>query len=260
MRQLHPVPLDDIDPIEVYGADQRTPSSDRPWVLINMVASIDGATAVEGRSGGLGGPGDVAVFQAIRAVADVIVAAAGTVRAENYGPPAASATIRSVRAARGQAELARLAVLTNRLDLDPEARLFGPTDGERPLILTSGSAPPAARTRLDPVAEILTVGDERVDLSAALAALSQHDARVVLLEGGPSLIGQFVAQDLIDELCITISPLMAGGESARLAHGPAPVRPIGFDLARILADEDGTLFLRYVRPAAVNDPPDPPQG
>src|SRR5262245_41357126 len=108
MRQLLPVPAD-VDPEAVYGADERPAPTGRPWVVANVVAGGAGAAAADGRPASLGGPADKAVFAAIRGVADVIVAAAGTVRAERYRPPRQpSPGIARGRAARGQAPRPRL--------------------------------------------------------------------------------------------------------------------------------------------------------
>jgi 5-amino-6-(5-phosphoribosylamino)uracil reductase len=125
MRQLLPAATD-VDPAAAYAADLRPAPADRPWVLINMITSVDGATAVEGVSGGLGGPADKEVFRAIRGVADVIVVAAGTLRAEHYRPVqvrARSATPDSPGTAPD-----RLAVVTARFDLDPTAAVFAESD------------------------------------------------------------------------------------------------------------------------------------
>ena len=226
VRQLFPIPLDDVDVEAVYAAD------DRPgprWVLVNMISTVDGATAVAGRSGGLGGPSDKRVFAAIRSRADVILVGAGTVRAENYGPPRTDA---------------RLAIVTARLDLSPDARVF--EGGFRPTVLTTSQADANRRAALSEVADVVITGDgDRVDLGAALESLSG----VVVCEGGPSLNGQLIADDLVDELCLTLAPMLAAGTSARVAHGPDIDLPRPLRLGRVL-EEDGLLFFRYVR---VND-------
>lgn len=209
-----------------------------------MVASIDGATTIEGISGGLGGPADKEVFSAIRAVADVILVAAGTARAERYGPPRTSAARREERAERGQAPYPRLALITRSLDLDPAAALFVEAP-EPPLIYTVTGAPAGARTRLAAVAELVDMGSADVDLPAVVADLHARGARVVLAEGGPGLNGQLVAAGLVDELDLTLSPLLVGGSSSRLAHGPRE-RPEAMDLAHLWHGDD-LLFARYVR-------------
>lgn len=252
MRRLLPDPADPVDPLEVYAAPRRQPPGSRPWVLLNMVASVDGATAVDGVSGGLGGPPDRAVFRAVRAVADVVLVAAGTVRAEHYRPPRTDEEVTAMRRARGQADRPTLAIVTASVDLDPSLDVF--SDPSHPPVVV---VPPDAHTRLadrlaalDGRAEILTAGTTagRVDLGAALAALTPR-ASVVVAEGGPSLNGQLVAEGLIDELVVTVAPLLVSGDAARLAHGPIVAPPTGLGLDWVL-EEDDVLFLRYLTTSA----------
>ena len=249
MRELLPHPADDVDPLEAYGADTRAPQGDRPWVMANMVASTDGATAVAGVSGALGGAGDRMVFTALRTIADVILVAAGTANAECYGPARTDPVRTAWRAERGRPPVAPIAVMTGSLSVDPRLPLFagGPEghDGPRPLVLTGRGAPPDRRRALHEVAEVIDLGDDRVDLSAALQELRRRGAEIVLVEGGPALLGQMATADLIDELCLTVSPVLAGGDSRRVLHGAeAGIRRL--DLDRIL-EQDDELYLRYVR-------------
>lgn len=248
MRMLWPEHGADVEPTEAYAADERPVPAGRPWVLTNMIASVDGSAAdPTGRSGGLGGSADKRVFAAIRAVADVIVAGSATVIAEDYGPVRLTPELREARRQRGQAEVPRLAVVTASLRIDPGRRLFQESSGERPIVLTTASADPERRRALSAVAEVVEVGDDRVDWARALAALPDlAGARVVLSEGGPSTNGQLVAADVLDEVCLTMAPALVGGPAPRItAGGPgSDLRPLL--LARILT-EDGYLFLRYVR-------------
>ncbi len=233
----------EIDPDAAYAAD-RPSAEPRPWLLLNMVSSVDGAAVVDGRSGGLGGPADKAVFSALRALADVILVAAGTARAEDYGPPRLSDTARQRRRMRGQAEVPRMALVTRSMDLDLDSSLF--TEAERPpLVLTAESAPPDRLSAAAEVADVLVLGEESVDLERALVEMGRAGAGVVLAEGGPSLNGQLIASDSIDELCLTVSPLMIGGDSLRIARGD-DAGSLPFELAHVLT-EDGLLFLRYLR-------------
>jgi riboflavin-specific deaminase-like protein len=235
----------EIDPAAAHAAALRPAPLDRPWVLVNMVASVDGATAVDGVSGDLGGPDDKAVFSAIRSVADVILVGAGTVRAEGYGPPRTTAQRRGERVARGQAPFPRLAVVSRSLDLDPTAAMFGDA-AEHPIVFTVADAPADRRTALERVAEVVAIGDHDVDLGAVLVDLHGRGVGVVLGEGGPSLNGQLVAANLVDELDMTLAPTLLGGHSARLAHGAVPVARQAMALAH-LWEADGVLFARYVR-------------
>lgn len=249
MIALHPSSSDDeLDPLTAVAAEERPAPPDRPWVMTNMIASADGATAVDGLSGDLGGPADFAVFTALRARADAILVGAATVRQERYRPPSSDDERRlTLRRTRHQQPRPLIAVVTGRLDLDLDLPLFA-DPSYRPLILTGAAAPTAARERLETVADVVTVGDDGVDLAAGLAELHRLGHRVVLAEGGPSLNGQLIADDLIDEWNLSVSPLLAGGPSARPAHGPLPVGPPRqMSLARVwLADE--LLFCRWVRP------------
>lgn len=244
MEQIFPSPVDDADAAELYWNDVRSPVGERPWVMCNMISSTDGGIAMDGVSGGLGGPGDKAVFGAIRAVPDIIIVASGTVIAENYRKPQTPAHVQTQRSARGQTARPQLAIVTRSLRIDPAHRVFDPE--ARPLIITSAQSDPQARAELEGGADLLIAGDADVDLTAALVELARRGARTVLLEGGPTLNGAFVDHDLIDELCVSVAPLLLGGESSRIvAHSTNPaLRELRLD--RTL-HEDGALFHRYVR-------------
>lgn len=254
MRQLLPEARQAVDVVALYEASPRPSPADRPWVLVNMIASVDGATAVDGVSGGLGGPADKEVFRAVRALPDVILVAAGTVRAERYGPPRLSAATQRQRAARGQRPSPRLAIVTARLDLDPQGALFqDATEDARPIVLTTDAAAASAPDALHAVADIWGAGDAEVDLGGALRRLGvEARATTVLCEGGPSLNGELVASGLVDELFLSVAPLLVGGGSARMAHGPTGT-PLPLSLDHVLED-DGVLFLHYRR---LQQPPQP---
>lgn len=212
---------------------------------MNMVASIDGATQVDGRSGGLGGPADREMFLSLRSIADIILVAAGTVRAEKYGPPGSTPQRRAQRRARGQSDAPRLAIVSGSLDLDLDAPLFTEA-AEPPCVITAAGADQTRMDEVGRVADVLTAGAAgRVDLAGALAALGQRGVGVVLAEGGPSLNGQLLANGLVDELNLSVSPVLAGREAKGLTSGPPPVAPVPMRLSHVLS-ADGFLFLRYV--------------
>lgn len=243
MQQLFPQPVDDIDPIVLYAADDRPAAADRPWVMMNMIASADGGISLDGVSGGLGGPADKAVFTAIRGVADVILVASGTVLAENYRKPQTPAAVQEQRLARGQAAIPELAIVTGSLALPDDHRVF---EGHRPIIVTHAAAPAERRAALADRVELLDAGADAVNLTEALRLLHQRGARVVLLEGGPSLNGQMVQAGLVDELCLSMSPMLIGGESGRIVRGRGDAVPTAMALQRIL-HQDGLTFHRYTR-------------
>lgn len=243
MQQLLPEPAD-IDPAEAHGSASRPHPSRRPWLLLNMVTTIDGATTVDGVSGALGGDADQAVFSAIRAVGDVILAGAATVRAEGYGPPRTPPTRQAERTARGQQPFPRIAVVTRSLDLDPTTPLF--TEAvERPLVYTVERADETKRAALAEVAEVVTIGADDVDMVVMAEHLYGTGARTVVVEGGPVINGQLLDAGMIDELNLTLAPVMGGGSSYRVAHGADPGHH-EMVLAHLWM-ADSVLLARYVR-------------
>lgn len=244
MQQLFPHHELDVDPRALYARDPRPAPAHRPWVMVNMIASIDGGIAVDGVSGGLGRPADKVVFTAIRGVSDVILVGAGTVAAENYRRPQTPDSVQADRLARGQTALPRIAIVSNRLSLDAGHRVF---DADAvPLVITSASAPAEQRRAIGDVAEVLECGDERVDLGLALATLRDR-ADVILAEGGPSLNGAIAAIDAVDELCLSLSPVLVGGDGPRIIAGAPPLAPpTTLELSRVL-EGDGLTFHRFAR-------------
>ena len=233
------------DPLAAMAAEARPAPQGRPWVMAVMVSSLDGATATAGVSGGLGGAGDHAVFHGARALADVILVGAATVRAERYRPPG---TVRGHLEARervGRTGAARLAVVSGSGQLPPDLPLLagGTTDDARPALITTdhSEVPPHVAGAMD----LWRAGDD-VDLRGVLGRVARDGATLVACEGGPSLLGRLVALDLVDEWLVTIAPAVAGGASSRLVAGaPDAVRPLTLD--RVWVDEDGDLLTRYLR-------------
>lgn len=221
MRQLWPTPADSVDLDALYGTEpDRTPPHGRPWVIVSMIASADGATAVNGLSGGLGGAGDKAVFATMRRLAGVVIAGSATVRDEGYRPPARTSL--------------RIGVVTARGSIDPTSALF--TSG-------AGFAITTLEAEVHGV-EAIRAGTGSVDLAGALAQL---DARVVVCEGGPRLNASMLAAGLVDELCLTVAPMLVAGDSTRVAAGRELATPVSLGLRHVLADDEGYLYLRYAR-------------
>lgn len=246
MRQLLPLPVDEVDPLDLYPRDRRDGSTGRPWLLVNMIASVDGATAVDGVSGGLGGPADKAVFRAIRASCDVVLVASGTAQAERYAMPGAPPGTAGVRAAAGRPPAPALAVVTASGHIDPTVPAFADrSDGTPPpLVITGRDADDDALGALD--AEVIRVDAPTPEPEAILAALADRGHRVVLAEGGPSFNGRLHAAGVIDEICLSLSPVLAGGRSERIVAGGADDAVAELRLERLL-EADGLLFARYVR-------------
>jgi riboflavin biosynthesis pyrimidine reductase len=225
MRRLHPLPPDEVTIDEEYTASLGA-RSDRPWVSLSMVASLDGSTVVGGRSGGLANRNDAAVLGRLRSLADVIIVGSGTVRAEGYGPPKKP----------GQ----RIGVVTASGHVDLTTELF--TGGSGFVITTE-------TTRLDGAdgIDVVRAGRDAVDLAAALAALDAivPDVAFVQAEGGSTLNGSLLAADLIDEINVTTAPLAVGGRGPRLATGTDVEHR--YELRQLLLDDDGYTFARWRR-------------
>jgi riboflavin biosynthesis pyrimidine reductase len=220
MRRLFEHPTDHVTVRDSYDVVRPRPA-DRPWLGVCMVSSIDGSTVVDKNSRGLSSKADQEVLLTLRDLADVLIVGAATVRIEGYGPPRK----------RGQ----RVGVVSRRGDVDATSALF--TSGAGFLILPD-DAPP---TPVDSV----RAGRGDVDLAAALAQL---DVDFVQAEGGALLNGALAAAGLIDELNLTISPVLAGGNGPRVTGGAAQLAH-RMRLAHVLED-DGFLFTRYLRDTA----------
>ncbi|MGW1552238.1 pyrimidine reductase family protein [Streptomyces sp. NPDC002346] len=253
MRRLFPV----TDPTpaaegEEWSLDELAdayayPAGDGPWLRANMVSTLDGAAQHDGRSQPISSDTDMRIFGTLRGLADVVVVGAETVRMEGYRPARARDAFAARRAAAGQGPAPAIAVVSGSLDLDFSLPLFVsplvPT-----LVVTGAGAPPdrieAARSA---GAEVVIAGEgSRVDPTRVVRELADRGLRRQLAEGGPWLLGQFVAAGVLDELCLTLSPMLTAGDAQRITGGPSVAVPERFTLASIL-EEAGFLFTRYRR-------------
>jgi riboflavin biosynthesis pyrimidine reductase len=251
MRQLLP-PSESPEPVDATALPglYAYPGSGQ-WLRANMVASADGAASLGGVTEGLSSQADKEVFALLRALADVVMVGAGTARDEKYGPARVREAWRALRA--GRAPTPPIAVVTARLNLDPGSRLIaGAPPHARTIVITTAQAPAGRRAELAAHADVVVAGDETVDLKAAVAALADRGYRRMIAEGGPHLLAQLIEADLLDELCLTIAPLIAGPGAPRIVSGtpfsePAP-RPLpqALTLAHVLED-NGFLLCRYTR-------------
>jgi riboflavin biosynthesis pyrimidine reductase len=243
MQQIVPPPgAEPVDIHEHYARDWL----DAGGLRVNFVASADGAITASGRSRGLQTPGDNAIFAALRDLADVVLIGAGTARSEGYGALAPSSRRRLVRTGLGLAAELPIAIVTNSLGLDPTTDLF---TGAHPDARTMGFTPATAELQehaeLAAVADVIVCGAEAIDLAALRSTLQERGLRRILCEGGPHLFADLAAAGLVDEFCLSISPLLIGPGSARMMAGPEwPGDPRPLELAGLL-EEDGALFTRY---------------
>jgi riboflavin biosynthesis pyrimidine reductase len=215
-----------------------------PGVRMNFVTSVDGAVEIEGRSAGLGNPADKKVFGLLRQYPDGLLVGAGTLRQEGYNAVRLDASRRAWREERGLDPYPRLIVISRRLDLEPTHPAFSEAP-RRPVILTSRDAPPDRVTALSTMADVVAHGSGEVDLRAGLEDLRGRGIATILSEGGPHLFGSLTAADLVDEVCLTMSPLLAGPGAGRITAGP-PSAVRDLTLVHILYAEDAIL-LRYAR-------------
>lgn len=217
----------------------------RRHLRINFVASLDAAVEVGGRSGPLGGPADRAAFMAMRAVADVVLVGAGTARAENYSPVRLPADAQARRRSRRQSDRPPLAVITARGDLSSRARLFEP---DREVIVFTTDPVAAHRPDLAEVARVETCGVDAVDVREVVARLHGRGLGRILCEGGPALTRTLFASGLVDELCLTLAPVLAGEGHHRLSE--AWEGETGRFALSGLLEGDGMILTRYtvVRP------------
>jgi riboflavin biosynthesis pyrimidine reductase len=221
-----------------YPADVR-------WIRANMVTSLDGAAqGSNGRSGTLSSLGDKHVFALLRAMADVILVGAGTARKERYGPAEPQPEYASHRRNLGQRRTPPIAVVSGRLDLEPEGPLFTGV-GEPTLVLTGADSPTERRAELAERAEVVVVGEDRVDLTRAVDVLEERGMHRILCEGGPRLLGQLVADDLLTDLCLTFAPILRGGTADRALNGP-PIPDVPMRLVHIL-EQEGNLITRWIK-------------
>jgi riboflavin biosynthesis pyrimidine reductase len=211
---------------------------------VNMVTSLDGASTLGGRSGALGDREDQRLMSVLRSHADVVLVGAGTVEAEGYGGAAVVEADAAWRIARGREPQPRFAVVSSRLGLGARHPFFADAVA-RPIVVTSERAPADRRRALAEVAEVIVAGTDRVDLRAALAELAARGMPSALSEGGPGLYGALAEADLVDEACLTLSPVIVAGDAPRIASSAREVAR-RMRLVHAIAGER-MLFLRYAR-------------
>ena len=202
------------------------------WLRANMVTSADGAASLDGASAGLSSAADRHVFALLRTLADVILVGGGTARAEGYKPVRIRELWRHLRA--GRPATPPIAVVTGGAGLDLSPPLF--TDPSTIIITTARASIPREN--------VIVAGSDSVDLSVAVAALRDRGHQHILAEGGPGILGQLVTGGLLDELCLTIGPLLAGPGASRIVTGSPMDKAVPMTLAHVL-DDNGFLLCRY---------------
>lgn len=207
---------------------------ERPGVRGGFVLTVDGGIAHDGSSRPLQTPADETVFHALRAVSDAVVVGAGTARTEEYGPVRPRPAGAAWRAQRGLPPQPPMVLVSRSLALDPQGRCFdGPT-----VVVTCAAARGADR-----FPDVVVAGDDEVDLADAVRQLAERGLTRLLCEGGPQLLTAMLQADLVDELCLTSTPLLLGSAPTLLTEPLA--RPLPLELRSLVDGGDGVLLARY---------------
>jgi riboflavin biosynthesis pyrimidine reductase len=228
-------------------SDGRDTPPGRPRVLLNMISTADGRASLGGRSGPLSDRADRALFHELRGAVDGVLVGAGTVRTERYGRMIPDAARRELRRERGQSEEPLACIVSGRLALDGDVPLLREPAARVAILTASTASLPASAASVE---YVRTARDGRLDLAAALGELrARFEIRSLLCEGGPHLALQLLEAGLLDELFLSLAPLLSGGEPSggealRILAGAELEPPAELELLGVLRS-DSHLFLRY---------------
>jgi riboflavin-specific deaminase-like protein len=236
-----PASVSDI--IEELGLWDRTAGTPgRPQVILNMISTADGRATLNGRSGTLSSSADRVLFHGLRSAVDAVLVGAGTVRAEHYGRIIPDATSRERRRRRGLSDEPLACIVSNRVELEQDIPLLREPSARIVILTGSDASLPANAAQVE---YIRTGHAGRFELPDAVAELGKrYGVQRVLCEGGPHLAWQLLAAGLLDELFLTVAPLLAGGEALRILAGDELVPPRQLELLGVLSG-GSELFLRY---------------
>jgi riboflavin-specific deaminase-like protein len=231
----------------ICAEDSSAIPAGRPYLMLNMVSTVDGRASIHGRSGPLGGPADRELFHALRRAVDAVMVGAGTARSERYGRMIRDASHRRERRERGLRDEPLACIVSGRLSLPADLPLLADPDARVVIVTSSAARLPATGAEID---YVRTGREGSADLGAALTELRERFAvRTLLCEGGPHLNSQLLLTGLVDELFLSLSPKLAGGDSSadeelRILAGVELEPPL--ELALLGALRSGSeLFLRY---------------
>lgn len=237
MRQLFPDVVDDPDLEAVY----RYPDD---WLAVNFVSSVDGGVEIDGHSQALSTPPDREVYWLGSDLADVVLLGAGTATVEEFDGIHPNDRTRDRRERHGLAPVPPIAVVTSGTTLTPDSPVL--TDPLVPTIVLTCEATPKSRRDAWTAAggDVVLAGTDTVDLAVARRHLRERGLRRIDCEGGPRLFGSLLAAGQVDELRLTLSPVLVAGAAHRIAIG-AGIDPQDLELASVLSEAD-TLLLRYL--------------
>jgi riboflavin-specific deaminase-like protein len=214
---------------------------DRPYVVANMISAADGRATLDGRTERISSATDRTLFHALRAQVDAVMVGTATIAIEGYGALARRPEVRELRRALGLAESPVCVTATRSMELPADAPLFQDPDSHVIVLTNSDREPPPCRCRL--TVERLP-GDE-LDLVAGAKVLAErHGIRATLLEGGPTVLAAMLAVGLVDELFLSVSPMLVGGGEPSVVEGTALEQPLRLGLMSVL-EAESFLYLRY---------------
>ena len=252
--------IDRIMPGPVKGATDAQllswythPPTGSPRVSFNFVSSLDGAATLTGRSGGLGNAADRRIMGLIRRTTDILLLGAGTVRTEGYSGDLIGTAGAQWRTSQGKSGHPALAVVSGSLRIDPDLPFFA-TAAEPPLVITTAEANRVRRKALEKVAEVVTCGQRHLDVDLLIKELERRGHSRIHSEGGPRLFVTFQQAGRVDELCLSVSPLLTAGPGPRIgASSQEDLPPRRMHLQHVLRCGD-MLFLRYLTRQARESP------
>ncbi len=213
-----------------------------PYTLVNFVATVDGRAAFDGRSGPIGDEADRQLFHGLRERADAVLAGTGTLRTERYGRLARDPERRRRRVAAGLTPEPLACVITRSGDVPTDIPLFGEPEARIVVFAPSEIDLGQCAAQVD----VVTLDPGELTMTTALRRLrSDYGVRMLLCEGGPTVFGALLHEDLVDELFLTVSPKLAGGTSGpMILSGPALPELLDVSLLWAL-ERDNSLYLRY---------------
>lgn len=243
LRRLHPDPatVDSAELLRDLGLAARA-HADRPWLITNFATTADGRATLDGRSGAIGDDGDMEIFRRLRTQVDALLVGTRTLGVERYGRAVRRPELRATREAIGLAPEPLFAVVSRSGELPLEIPLFAEPEA-RIVVFTTPDAPePDCAAQV----ELVRLGPAELTVTSAVRRLrADYGVRSVLCEGGPTLMGALLHEDLVDELFLTLAPQLAGGGTApSLSSGPTLADPAVLELVWAL-ERAGSLYLRY---------------
>jgi riboflavin biosynthesis pyrimidine reductase len=239
-----PRTLDETDLVELY----RQPAPEgRGWVRSNFVMSLDGSVqGPDGRSGSINTESDHHLFALQRALADAILVGANTVRFEGYRAVDLEPWQLEIREQEGLAPYPMLAIISASADLDPVVATPAEGVGGAVMIITTAGKP---ADDLEPLRTagitVLEAEGTTLDLAYIVDQLAGTGFQRLLCEGGPRLHNDLLAAGMLDEVCLTLAPVVVGGQGLRSTSGAALPVPSSFRLHHVLYADDGALFTDY---------------